>query len=388
MSGGGSGGKGPSEGDTSFDQPLKTIAAGMGSSPSTTLGGSIPADPSSALPGSSGMPGYSSAEGIGQPAQPTWSVGYSSSADPSSSATSGAGQPSGGGYSPFSSINNPTGVSLGTTGVFETGAEPFQTWGQPAGGGGAADPSGGGGAPLSAPLSASGVAAPTPPTGAAPPTGADPTSRPYDPLEQYRSGTPTGTPSAAPAAPSPIPKRDEGGFSLEKLFSGLATSATNNPLAFLGAAGMAYNAYKTNEAMKDIPSISALTPELQKQASQLNAQGQQLASYLTSGTLPEGLKMSLEQATKAAKTTIISNFAARGLPTDPTKNSVLAQELAAVDAQAVISTATMGQQLMETGMRQTGMASDLYKTLVNIDMSMQAQIQKSIANFAAAMNRR
>lgn len=381
MSGGGSGGKGPSEGDTSFDQPLKTIAAGIGSTPSMTPGGSIPADPSSALPGSSGMPGYSSSEGISAPPSPTWSVGYSGSADPSSSAISGAGQPSDpGNYSPFASISNPTGVPLGTTGVFETGAEPFQSWGTAPGGG--ADPSGA----TSAPLGSSGVVAPTPPTGAAPPTGADPTSRVYDPLEQYRGGTPGAAQPAAAA--SPIPKRDEGGFSLEKLFSGLTSSATNNPLAFLGAAGMAYNAYKTNQAMKDIPSISSLTPQLQEQASKLNASGQQLASYLTSGTLPEGLKTSLEQATKAAKTTIISNFASRGLPTDPTKNSVLAQELAAVDAQAVISTAQIGQQLMETGMRQTGMASDLYKTLVNIDMSMQAQIQKSIANFAAAMNKK
>jgi hypothetical protein len=42
-------------------------------------------------------------------------------------------------------------------------------------------------------------------------------------------------------------------------------------------------------------------------------------------------------APASAKAQIVSKYAARGLPTDPTKNSMLAQELAVVESQALIT---------------------------------------------------
>lgn len=384
--GGGSGGKGPSADDTSYKQPLKTIEEGYGTSTNDPINSPVtPID--TALPVNN-VPTYSTADQFGASRTPTYNfLNVTGDAGANTTGTTGVGQPTER-YSPFNTVADPTGgVPLGTTGVWDTGTTPFQTYGTtPTGAGDATSPTGA--APTGA-APTGGVNAPTPPTGVTPPTGADPTSPVYDPNDLLRQNQTGKTPTSPTGAPAPIPAKDgTGGFSLEKLFGGLTQSATNNPLGFLGAAGMAYNAYKTNQALKNIPPLGISTDALQKQAAQLNEQGQKLAGYLTSGTLPEGLKTALEQSTKAAKTTIISNFASRGLPTDPSKNSVLAQELAAVDAQAVISTAQMGQQLMQTGIQQTGMASDLYKTLVNIDMSMQAQIQKSIANFAAALNKK
>ena len=125
---------------------------------------------------------------------------------------------------------------------------------------------------------------------------------------------------------------------------------------------------------------------MQAQAASLNSQGQQLLSYLQSGTLPAGLQASLTQATSAAKTKIISNFAAQGLNTDPTQNSALASELAQVDQQALISTAQIGQQLMTTGLQETEMSSSLYTTLANIDQTQTANIGKAIANFASSLS--
>lgn len=159
----------------------------------------------------------------------------------------------------------------------------------------------------------------------------------------------------------------------------LDSLGVKNPLgAAVGAGGLAYSLFQGQKA-------PAFTPEMQAQASALNANGQQLLGYLSSGTLPPGLKASLESATAAAKTKAISNAAAQGQPTDPTKNTALAQQLNSIDQQAVISTAQMGQQLMDEGLKSTGMASDLYKTLAGIDQAQSANIGKAIANFASSL---
>ena len=192
------------------------------------------------------------------------------------------------------------------------------------------------------------------------------------------SGT-SGTGTAAGATPA------SGGGVLDKLGnafspSNIAGSVAKNPLGFLaGAGGLGY-------AMLSGKQTSAATQQLEQQAAQLNAQGQQLASYLTSGNLPPGLKTQLDQATSSAKAAVISNFAKQGMSTDPSQNSALAQELALIDQQAVISTATIGQNLLTAGVSETGMASGLYQTLSNIDQTQTAAIGKAIAAFASAMS--
>lgn len=151
-----------------------------------------------------------------------------------------------------------------------------------------------------------------------------------------------------------------------------------NPLGTaLAAGGLGYAVSRGQRAPK-------FSPEMESAARNLDANGRQLMSYLQSGNLPPGLKTSLDQATSAAKTKVISNFAAQGLSTDPTQNSVLAQQLAQIDQQAIISTAQIGQQLMSSGLAQSGLSSDLYKTLANIDQTQSAIIGRAIANFAAA----
>ena len=160
----------------------------------------------------------------------------------------------------------------------------------------------------------------------------------------------------------------------------LGTSLGKNlPGVAIGGAGLAY-------AMSQGQKTSAATQQIQQQAAALNAQGQQLASYLTSGNLPPGLKTQLDQATSSAKAQVISTFAKQGMSTDPSQNSALAQELALIDQQAVISTATIGQNLLTTGISETGMASQLYTTLSNIDQTQTAAIGKAIASMAAAFS--
>jgi hypothetical protein len=124
---------------------------------------------------------------------------------------------------------------------------------------------------------------------------------------------------------------------------------------------------------------------LQQQAAQLGAQGQALQSYLTSGTLPPALKAQLDQATKAEKARIVSGYASRGQPTDPNQNSALAQDLNAVDTNAIAAMASTQIQLMNTGIQETGMSSALYETLVKLDTAQNDQLMKAIQGFAAAL---
>jgi hypothetical protein len=124
---------------------------------------------------------------------------------------------------------------------------------------------------------------------------------------------------------------------------------------------------------------------LQQQAGNLNAQGQQLQSYLQTGTLPPALQAQLNQATTAEKARIISGYASRGQPTDPNQNSALAQELNNVDTNAVAAMAQAQIQMLNTGLQETGLSTQLYETLVKLDQGQNDQLMKAISGFAAAL---
>ena len=105
-----------------------------------------------------------------------------------------------------------------------------------------------------------------------------------------------------------------------------------------------------------------------------------------SGTLPPGLKTALDNATASAKANAVANAAANGQSTDPTKNSVLAQQLAAIDAEAAAQIGTIGESLLQAGATESGMANALYTTLAQIDQTNTTNVGKAIANMAAALN--
>lgn len=153
------------------------------------------------------------------------------------------------------------------------------------------------------------------------------------------------------------------------------------------------------------------TPALQSGQDQV-AKGQALQQYVATGQLPPGYEDQVQQAAQAAKQTIISNYANRGLPTDPTMNSSLAQELAQVDARLPAAREQLAQQLATTGnsivasgnstsqtgnqvtgnqlltdgLSAAGISSSVYTTLANLQNDQNKQNGAAIANFAAALN--
>lgn len=165
----------------------------------------------------------------------------------------------------------------------------------------------------------------------------------------------------------------------DKLTTGAIDSVTKNPLGIgIAGLGLGMNLLKGNQK-------PAGTDQLTGQANQLSAQGQQLQSYLASGTLPPGVQEGIDRAKVAARARIISNFASQGMSTNPAENSALATELNNLDLQAADQGSKIATQLLQTGINETGLSSQIYENLVKIDQTQMQQTGQAIANFAAAL---
>lgn len=152
-----------------------------------------------------------------------------------------------------------------------------------------------------------------------------------------------------------------------------------NPGALVAGGGLLFNMLQN----QNLPGQD----RLKAQADQLNAQGQQLANYLLQGNLPPGLQAAVDQAKQSARASIISRYAAQNPSgANPATNSALQQELAAADMQAVIFTAQIGEQLLQQGVTEAGLSSQLYEQILNINQKQAASSGSAIANFAAALN--
>lgn len=166
---------------------------------------------------------------------------------------------------------------------------------------------------------------------------------------------------------------------LSNLTSGAVKSLTSNPLGIAAAAGgLGLQLIKGQQ-------ITANQKALESEAAQTAAQGSVLQQYLQTGTLPPALQAQVNQATAAAKARIVANYAAQGMDTDPTRNSALAQELNNIDIQAVASAGQIETQLLQTGINETGLSSQMYQALVGIDTANNNQLMQAIASFAAAL---
>ena len=239
------------------------------------------------------------------------------------------------------------------------------------------------------------------PAGVASPLGTDPTAAfGADSAALPANATPTAftptasnaalpniTPDGLAATPTGAPT-SSGGFldtlssklSPGNIASGIGDSITKNPLGLLLAGGgLGYNILQGKKQTADVQALEA-------QAGQQAQTGAQLEGYLTSGTLPPGLQASVSQATAAAKANAISNAAGQGLSTDPTKNTSLAETLANIDAQVPVLTAQLGQQLLTSGITASGLSSNIYEQLANLDATQTQNIGKSIASMAAALS--
>lgn len=139
------------------------------------------------------------------------------------------------------------------------------------------------------------------------------------------------------------------------------------------AAGLAYSAYKGNQPL---PGQS----ENEGIANSVAAQSAELRSYLSSGQLPPGLQSKLMQDANAAKAAIRSRYASMGLSGSSSER----QELGAVDTQVTAQRAEMARSLLETGIGEANLASNMYNHMSQQALQEDEALGNSIANFASA----
>jgi len=130
------------------------------------------------------------------------------------------------------------------------------------------------------------------------------------------------------------------------------------------------------------------------------ATGEQLQQYLTTGTLPQAFQAQLDQATASAKAARIQAASAAGQSTDPTQNTALAQDLSAIDNNALTAKANLestlssaGTQMVQTatqmlaqGASAAQIAANLPIQLANLNIALNQQSTQAISSFAAALN--
>ena len=142
----------------------------------------------------------------------------------------------------------------------------------------------------------------------------------------------------------------------------------------VSGAGLVANLIKGNQPM---PGENAL----KSQAAQFASQGQTLQSYLTNGTLPPGVATSLHSAGEAAKASIRSQYAARGM----TGSDAEARDLANVDTSIVTQGASIASDLLSKGVQESGLSAQLYQTIMNAATQQDAQLGKAISGFAQSL---
>lgn len=245
----------------------------------------------------------------------------------------------------------------------------------------------------------------TAPTGganpAADPLGAGPKAAAPTPLDQPggvsggaaggSSGVSGGGPAATQNAQPQQPGKSSPGFwDTAQKWAGPA----------IAAGGLGYNMLQNNKNQvqptgQTGAQQSALAGQLGQTNQALTAQGSDLASYISKGTLPPAFQTSLDQATNSAITQAISSEAAMGRPTDPIKNTALAQRIDTIKQNAVVQSAQLMQMLASTGtsligagLSQAQLQQQIYDSLIKTDQAQSASTGKAIANFAGSLSSR
>lgn len=200
------------------------------------------------------------------------------------------------------------------------------------------------------------------------------------------SGPVSAASAAAPAG--------TGSLDLTSLLGKAGDKIMDNPLGLaLAGGGLGYSIFKGQQDSAATKAIADQAGDVKKLATDITGQGQTLAGYTSSGTLPPAIQQQLDNQIKDAKTKMISTYAAQGMNTDPAKNSVLRQELEAIDKQGTALKGDLEKQLLasgatliNSGTALVGADNDLLKTLSNIDQQQTARIGQAIANFATALS--
>jgi hypothetical protein len=184
----------------------------------------------------------------------------------------------------------------------------------------------------------------------------------------------TGTPPAAPGPTSALGKfLAEPGF--DKGFDALGANAN----WLVPAATLGYTALNAHAGLSGVPGYT----QLNTTANSLNSQGQQLQSYLNTGTLPPGVQQSLTTAGKSLKASIRSQYASKGM----SGSSAEMSDLARVDQTIVSSGVDIATRLLAQGVSEQGLSAQLYQSILSANLQSDSQLGTALGTLAASAAR-
>jgi hypothetical protein len=183
--------------------------------------------------------------------------------------------------------------------------------------------------------------------------------------------------------------------------------STLGPAAGIG--GLGYNLYQgyqqkqqlnalINQENAQAANAQQVSQQEQAAAAPLLSQGNTLINYLTTNTLPTQFQTQIQQNVAAAQAAIIQGYATRGMSTDPSQNSALAQDLANVNTQAQAlqanlesTLASAGQQLtqqanqlLQSGISATQLSAEIPIMVQKLNSQINSQTASAISSFASA----
>lgn len=113
------------------------------------------------------------------------------------------------------------------------------------------------------------------------------------------------------------------------------------------------------------------------------AQSRQLEGYVNSGQLPSGMQLNLNIGADAARASVRSQYASRGM----TGSSAEAQDLAAVGEREAGQAAEIAQQLYSLGLQEGSQADQIYLQLMQTQIAQDKNATDAITNFTTALAR-
>jgi hypothetical protein len=224
---------------------------------------------------------------------------------------------------------------------------------------GATVPSGtpGGTAPLGSTLPSSGIGG----------SGTDPAASGLGAFDVSGNSVPVGSPATTDSAGGTT---GTGGTRLDSIISKL----TSNPGVLVGAGALGLDALKQGQPLPD-------ATQLNKIGAQTQAEGNQLASYLSTGTLPPGAQESVNLATTAAKAQVRSTAAQLGL----SGSTWEADRMSQIDQAASAQGEQIAQQLLTQGANYTGISTGVFENLMKSTLTQDEDFQKALATFSAGL---
>ena len=187
-----------------------------------------------------------------------------------------------------------------------------------------------------------------------------------------------GVPGAT-SAPAAAAGGGGGGWfsSLNSTLGPIVNSPVAKTLGLLGSvAGVGSSLLKANEA-NPIPGESNIS----NLAGSLAAQGTTLSNYLNTGTLPTGVQAGLNQATQSAIAATKGQYASMGL----SGSTMEQQAINEIQQNAITQTGSIEQGLLSTGANLSGMAGQLYNSLVSTNTALNTQTMQALGNLASAL---